>query len=227
MVPCPIADEGNQHLSHNATEVAKKLDYFVVERLRTARRFLASLPTTHTIDDIHFYELEKKGDNLGLDAFLGVLLKGKDVGVLSEAGCPGIADPGNLAVRFAHRHGISVRPLVGPSSILLALIASGFNGQHFTFHGYLPNKKPELTKKLRQLEQDQERTGATQIFMEAPYRNEWMLTCCVETLKSETQLSFAVDLNSATEFIKTQKVGDWKKVDFSPFHKRPAIFLIG
>lgn len=227
MVPCPIVEDGNSSLSIDALEHLHKLSYFVVERARTARRFIKSTNHPIPIPELTIFELDKNDPENGLTAFLEVLQKGIDVGVLSEAGCPGIADPGNLAVKYAHKNGIKVSPLVGPSSILLALIASGLNGQNFAFNGYLPNKGPELIKKLKMLEQRAMSQNQTQLFMEAPYRNEFILSHCMKAFSSNTKLCVACDINSPNEYIKMQSIQDWKGTDWKQFHKRPAVFLIG
>ncbi|HNQ37121.1 MAG TPA: SAM-dependent methyltransferase, partial [Prolixibacteraceae bacterium] len=160
-----------QVLPATVPEVVARLSVFYVEDLRNARRFLKKCVPTLEIDALRFYELTKETGEREAAGYLEPLLEGLDAGVISEAGCPGVADPGALMVRLAHRHGIPVVPLVGPSSILLALMASGFSGQHFTFHGYLPVKSAERIRKLLQLERTAATTGETQIFMETPYRN--------------------------------------------------------
>ncbi len=159
--------------------------------------------------------------------YLQKLHQGKNIGILSEAGCPGIADPGHLAAKYAHQNGISVVPLIGPSSILLALIASGLNGQNFTFHGYLPNKIPLLGKKLRSIEAEIMKQNKTQIFMEAPYRNAFILEHCMKNISPNIQLCIACDINSDNESIQTKSIKKWKGTDWTTYHKRPAIFLIG
>jgi len=227
MMPCPIVEDGLSSLSSAAVERLHKLTYFVVERARTARRFIKSTSHPVAISELQIFELDKNDPSNGLNDFLNYLHEGHDIGVLSEAGCPGIADPGNLAVQYAHKHLIKVTPLVGPSSILLALIASGLNGQNFAFHGYLPNKGPELSKRLKMLEQKVASGNQTQMFMEAPYRNEFMLTHCMKVLSPQMKLCVACDINAPTEYIKTQTVKEWKGTDWKQFHKRPAVFLIG
>lgn len=227
MVPCPIVEDGLSSLSQDAIEELHRLTHFVVERARTARRFIKSTGHPTPIQELEIFELDKNDPSSGLNGFLKLLLSGVDIGVLSEAGCPGIADPGNLAVQYAHLHAIKVTPLVGPSSILLALIASGLNGQNFAFNGYLPNKGPELTKKLKALEQRMASDNQTQMFMEAPYRNEFMLTHCMKVLSPQTKLCVACDINGPTEYISTKPVKEWKGTDWKVFHKRPTVFLIG
>jgi len=227
MLPCPIMEDGLGALSKDAIDVLHTLSYFVVERARTARRFIKSAGHPLAISELQIFELDKNDPLNGLEVFLNVLKSGVSVGVLSEAGCPGIADPGNLAVQYAHNHSIKVTPLVGPSSILLALIASGLNGQNFAFNGYLPNKAPELSKKLKALENKVVADNQTQIFMEAPYRNEFILTHCINVLSSHMKLCIACDLNGPTEYIKTQTIKEWNGTNWKQFHKRPAVFLIG
>ena len=227
MMPCPIAEDDLSSLSANALTILHRLDHFVVERARTSRRFIKSTGHPIPIADLQIFELNKNNPSDGLHAFLDILKKGISVGFLSEAGCPGIADPGNLAVQYAHNNGFQVRPLVGPSSILLALIASGLNGQNFAFNGYLPNKSPELTKKLRWLEQKVLGQNQTQLFMEAPYRNEFILTHCMKVLSPQTKLCIACDITSDTEYVMTKTIKDWKGTDWKQFHKRPTVFLIG
>lgn len=227
MMPCPIVEDELSSLSKEAIEVLHTLTHFVVERARTARRFIKSTGHPIAISELQIFELDKNEPSNGLEAFLTVLTRGTNVGVLSEAGCPGIADPGNLAVQYAHKNSIRVTPLVGPSSILLALIASGLNGQNFAFNGYLPNKAPELSKKLKVLEHKALGDNQSQIFMEAPYRNEFILTHCMKVLSSHTKLCVACDINGSSEYIKTQTVKEWQGTNWKQFHKRPAVFLIG
>lgn len=227
MLPCPIVEDGLTSLSKDAISQIHKTLYFVVERARTARRFIKSTGHPTPIAELHIFELDKNNPADGLHNFLSHLKDGHNIGVLSEAGCPGIADPGHLAVQYAHQNDIKVVPVVGPSSILLALIASGLNGQNFAFNGYLPNKTPELNKKLRMLEQRISSQNQTQIFMEAPYRNEFILSHCLKNLSPQTKLCIACDINGENEYIRTKSIRDWKGTDWKKFHKRPAVFLIG
>lgn len=231
MMPCPIVDEHIDSLSKEAIDRIRRTTHFVVERARTARRFIKSAGHETPISELEIFELDKNaGDgqqDRALQDFLKVLDQGTDVGVLSEAGCPGIADPGHIVVAYAHRHDIKVVPLVGPSSILLGLIASGLNGQNFAFNGYLPNKSPQLIQKLKSLESHMQKSGQTQIFMEAPYRNGFILEHCMKALSPNVKLSIACDINSPDQYIKTKKVSQWKGTDWKQFHKRVAVFLIG
>jgi len=227
LLPCPIAEGNNDSLSKEAIDAIHSLTYFVVERARTARRFIKTLNHPKPIQELIIFELDKRDPKNGLHDFLNHLKQGHSIGILSEAGCPGIADPGALSVDWAHKNDIRVRPLVGPSSILLGLIASGMNGQNFAFNGYLPNKSKDLGSKLKQLEAKVVREKQSQIFMEAPYRNSFILENCINTLSPNIALCIACDINAETEFIKTKKVKDWKGYDWSDLHKRPCIFIIG
>ena len=203
--------------------VVSELNVFFVEELRTARRFISSLKLNKIIDGITFYELNKDTPH---DQTLAQLKKLKtDAGIISEAGCPGVADPGAVAVGFAHQLGYKVVPLVGPSSILMALMASGFNGQSFTFNGYLPIDKQLRIKSLKDLEQIAKKKQQTQIFMETPFRNNQLLEDVLQNLNPETQLCIACNVTAEDEFIKTLRVKDWRKSK-PDLHKRPTIFLL-
>lgn len=227
LIPTPIAEGRHTATSFEIVEKVKTIKYFVVERLKTARRFLKAIDKEIIIDDLHFFEIDQNYEESGLNQFLTCLLDGHDVGLMSEAGCPAVADPGHKAVAWCHRHQIEVIPMVGPSSIILALMASGFNGQNFTFHGYLPNKKPELAQKLKQIDTQIERSNQTQIFIETPYRNGFMIETIVETLSPNRLLCVCADLDSEQAFIKCMPLNAWKKFDLAELHKRPAIFLLG
>jgi len=227
MIPCPIVDFQVGSIPSDTLDRTKKISHFVVERARTARRWLSSIKHPVAIDDMSIYELDKNAPEQDLSQMLSHLQRGIDVGVLSEAGCPGIADPGHRAVQYAHSKGYRVAPLVGPNSILMALMASGFSGQSFAFHGYLPNKKPELVRRLQTLEGQMIRSGQTQLFMEAPYRNGFMIETACGVLQPRTLLSVACDLDADTEYVRTFTVQDWKSINVKPLHKRPAIFSIG
>lgn len=204
-------------------EVVGELNVFFVEELRTARRFISSLKLNKVIDDITLYELNK---DTPLDQTLAQLKKlTTDAGIISEAGCPGIADPGAVAVGFAHQLGHKVVPLVGPSSILMALMASGFNGQSFTFNGYLPIDKQLRIKSLQTLEQTAKKKQQTQIFMETPFRNNQLLEDVLQNLNSETLLCIACNVTAEDEFIKTLPIKEWRKSK-PDLHKKPTIFLL-
>jgi 16S rRNA (cytidine1402-2'-O)-methyltransferase len=225
LIPTYLGHPDQKYLSGEIIEVCSKLNYFLVENLRTARRFISGLNLNRTIQDLHFQVLDKDTDFDQLSDLMTPVLQGNDLGIMSEAGCPGIADPGAIAVYFAHRHEIEVVPLTGPSSIIHALMASGLDGQQFSFHGYLPVKNPELSKKIRQLEKDSARLGFTQIFIETPYRNQKLWQALMENCLPETMICLAVDLQGARHFIKTKPVKEWKDVVID-IHKAPAVFLL-
>jgi 16S rRNA (cytidine1402-2'-O)-methyltransferase len=206
-------------------ERASRLGYFVGENAKTTRAFLKRIGTARPIQEIEIRELNVNTPAGDIERLLEPLLGGTDAGLVSEAGCPAVADPGAVLVRRAHRHGIKVVPLVGPSSILLALMASGLNGQSFAFHGYLPVEPGERAKRLRELEQQSRRAGQTQIFIETPYRNRPLLDTLLSTCAPSTLLCVAVDLTLAGESVMTRAVADWR-ADALDLHKRPAIFLL-
>jgi 16S rRNA (cytidine1402-2'-O)-methyltransferase len=199
---------------------------FIVENTRNARRYLKILDREIQIDSLTFLELNEHTAPDEVPSFLDRVEKGMDAAIISEAGLPGVADPGAVVVNLAHEKGIRVIPLTGPSSILLALMASGLNGQSFCFHGYLPLKKPERIRKIRELEQRIVRNGETQLFIEAPYRNDALLADILETCHPSTKLCIAADITMDTEYIFTQTAGAWKKKK-PALHKRPVLFLLG
>lgn len=205
------------------------LDYLIAENAKTARAFLKKLsestPLTHTIQQIEIRELNVNTPEDALSALLDPIVGGRDGGLLSEAGVPAVADPGANLVRLAHRRGITVRPLVGPSSILLALMASGLNGQSFAFHGYLPIDAAARGTRLKQLEQQSRTHGQTMIFIETPYRNPQLLEAIRTHCNGQTLLSVAVDLTLPSEHIVTRPVAQWTD-QLLELRKRPAIFLL-
>ncbi len=207
-------------------EIIKSLDYFVVENLRSARRFLSSLKCGIVIDETEFSELSEHTNPKDVERMLEPVLKGRSVGILSEAGVPGVADPGSELVSVAHRHDVEVIPLVGPSSILMALMASGMNGQQFSFSGYLPVKPEQRKKALRDLERLAAR-GISQIFIETPYRNEAMFNDICSTLSGATKMCVAVDITSPEQIIATNTIEKWKKLGVPNLRKRPTIFILG
>ncbi len=202
-----------------------EIKFFIVEDLRTARRFLKKCNSQIDIDSLTFYELNKHTDKNNLIDFLTPLKVGNNMGLLSEAGCPAVADPGADIVAIVQQMNFRVVPLVGPSSILLALMGSGFNGQSFAFHGYLPVQPNERSQKIRQLENRMYGEDQTQIFIETPYRNNKLLADLVAVCRAETKLCVAADLTTSSEYIRTLKVSEWKK-QLPDLNKRPAIFLI-
>ena len=225
LIPCPISDGMTETIPQATVNAIYSTKYFAVEKAKTARHFLKDIGHPDPITSLFIHEfVTSKLEN---EAFFKHLFDGNDIGVLSEAGNPCIADPGHSIVTFAHRHDIKVIPLVGPSSILLALISSGFNGQNFTFHGYLSAKKPELKNQLKALESQVQKSSQTQIFMETPYRVSFMMETLLQTLKPESLLCVAADLTGEKEFICQKSIKRWITDGFDDFIKKPSIFLIG
>lgn len=226
LIPTILApDTSESVLSPQIKEIIQKTDYYFVENIRTARRFISDLKLDKVIDNLHFYELNKDTSIEQVRKYFSEVPRGLDIGVISEAGCPGVADPGSLAVKVAHSFHLKVVPLVGPSSILLALMASGFSGQSFVFHGYLPIDKQERAKRIKALENDS-RKHQTQIFMETPFRNNSFLEDLLQTCQSSTNLCIAANVTASDEMIQTKTIAEWikKKPDL---HKIPTMFLIG
>lgn len=203
----------------------KKLTHFIVESEKNARRYLIKLGIQTPIDDLTFYLLNKHTEINDLATFVKPLTKGVHIGLISDAGCPGVADPGAEIVKLAHQQSIKVRPLVGPSSILLGLMASGFSGQSFSFHGYLPHDITLRNKQIKTLESRAKNEKQTQLFIETPFRNDKLLDELIKTLHKDTMLCVAADLTLQTETIVSKSISEWKKNKHS-FHKRPAIFLL-
>ena len=226
LIPTVLSENtAEKVLSPQIKEIVTNTDYFFAEELRTARRFISSLKTGKSIESLKFFELNKDTTKEAFQKDFESIPKGVDIGVISEAGCPGIADPGAMAVGHAHKINMEVMPLVGPSSILLALMGSGFNGQSFCFHGYLPIDKVEKIKAIKNLEKESKNRNQTQIFMETPFRNMKMLEDILPVLHPETQFCIAAGLTSESQYIKTKKIKDWPR--FLPdIHKKPTIFLL-
>ena len=226
LIPTVLAPATSEKvLSPQIKEVITHINHFFVENVRTARRFISELQTGKSIENLQFYTLDKDTPVTEAAQYMKILLDGEDVGVLSEAGCPGIADPGAVAVQLAHKNEIRVVPLVGPSSILLALMASGFSGQSFVFHGYLPIDKTERSKAIRQLEKDSIQKNQTQICMETPFRNNQLLQDFLHTCHPDTLLCIATQITAPDEMIRTYKIKDWTKHK-PDLHKKPTIFLL-
>jgi 16S rRNA (cytidine1402-2'-O)-methyltransferase len=228
LIPTSLGDEAPVSILPDYNrEVIKKLSHFVVEDLRTARRFLKKILPEINIDALSFYILNEHSTKEEIAALPKTLLEGNDLGLLSEAGLPCVADPGAKLVAHAHETGARVIPLSGPSSIFLALMASGFNGQNFAFNGYLPIDKRERAVKIRELEATALQTGQTQLFIEAPYRNRQMTDALLESLHPFTKLCIAVDITLPGEFIRTRTAEQWKKSGYPEINKKPAVFLLG
>jgi 16S rRNA (cytidine1402-2'-O)-methyltransferase len=226
LIPCYLYEGVTETIPPYVLDVAKNCQVFFVENERTARRYLKLLWREMIIDDYTWHAIGKAEDHVTA-AFVQALKQEKTIGIISEAGCPGVADPGQLLVAKAQAMGATVKPLVGPSSILLALMASGLNGQQFCFNGYLPIDATERKKKLLQLDEQVHKNAGTQMFIETPYRNEPLLKDILHTCRPETRLCIAVDISAPTEWIVTKTVREWKLAAMPALHKRPAIFLIG
>ena len=225
LIPVPLAEEvAHKTFTPYLVDTINQIDTYIVENSKTARRFLkeAGLKTPQKDLIVHDYGKHNRTD---LGQFFVELAAGKDVGLMSEAGCPGIADPGADIVAEAHKRGIKVIPLVGPSSILLALMASGFNGQSFAFWGYLPIDKEQRTKRIKDLDLSASRYKQTQIFIETPFRNNQLFEEVLKSCKPNTQVCVASNLTAEDEFIKTQSVYNWRKEEID-LHKKPTIFLL-
>jgi 16S rRNA (cytidine1402-2'-O)-methyltransferase len=224
LLPMPLGEEWEGSLSERALSLLKSLDYFVTEYPRTARRFITQFRDVHPLT---FEELNKRTPDRALQPWIDRLESGLDIGYMSEAGMPCIADPGKRLVRAAHAQRITVVPVPGSSAILLALVGSGLNGQGFTFHGYLSPKKSGREKELKALAQTAERTGLTQIFMETPYRNEQLLESAFAVLPPDILLSISANLTQPDEYVKTLPIAAWKKAKRPNLHKIPTVFCVG
>ncbi len=209
------------------SDIIRNTKHFIVENIRTARRFLKKVDKEIDIDTLSFYELNKHTDSKQISGYLQPIAQGYDVGIMSEAGCPGIADPGAEVVRIAHQQSITVVPLVGPSSILLAMMASGMNGQNFSFSGYLAIKKNERQQHIKMIENRMQKENQSQIFIEAPYRNLQLLEDILSVCHPNTRLCIACDITCEDEFISTRTIAEWKKSIPQDIQKRPAIFILG
>lgn len=227
LIPVPLAEvEHTQCLPEYNRGVLRGLRHFVVENVRSARRFIKACDRTIDIDSLHFYELNKHTSPEAISDYLRPLEEGEGLGLISEAGCPAVADPGSDIVAMAQRKGYMVEPLVGPSSILLSLMASGFNGQRFTFLGYLPIEESERAKAIRDAEHRATALGETQIFIETPYRNERLVQELIKYCKATTKLCIASQITAPTAYIRTQTLADWRKCT-PTIHKQATIFLLG
>lgn len=225
MIPTPVTDDGLNGIPPLVMPVLEQTNYFIVENIKTARRFIRSVVKTKNIDACVFEELDKHADYLFDENFLQHAVQGHDIGLLSEAGMPCLADPGHKVVMLAHDLGIRVIPLPGPSAMILALTASGFNGQQFSFNGYLPIDPKERKAKLQQME-TLARKGVTQLFMDTPYRNQKLFDEILQCCPASAMLCIACDLTAKSEYIRTMSLGEWKKQK-PDLHKRPAVFLFG
>ncbi len=227
LIPTVLAEQTAESvLPKQISEVVLQTQYYLVENIRTARRFISSLRLGIEIELLHFEVVDKSTPESDVLKFLSEIPADQNVGIMSEAGCPGIADPGSVVVKIAHQKGIKVVPLVGPSSILMALISSGFSGQHFAFNGYLPiNKEPKLSK-IRDLEQIVLTKGITQIFMETPFRSQFMFEDILKACSKNIKLCIATDITGPSELILTKEIGEWRKTELD-INKKPTIFILG
>lgn len=226
LIPVTLGDTSLEKVlpSYNK-EIILQIKHFIVEEVRTARRFLKKVEPSIDIDSLTFYPLNKHTLATEISGYLKPLVAGEPMGVISEAGCPAIADPGADVVAIAQRRGLKVVPLVGPSSILLSVMGSGFNGQSFAFHGYLPIDQAERTRKIKQLEQRAYAEDQTQLFIETPYRNRRLLEELLQTCRPQTRLCIACNVTCEDEYIRTRTVKEWKG-NLPDLEKRPCIFLI-
>ncbi|AXG70914.1 ribosomal RNA small subunit methyltransferase I [Kordia sp. SMS9] len=226
LIPTTLGDnEPLEVLPLSVKKVIEATNHFIVENEKSARRFIKKITPKKVQPLLELYVLNKYTQDQELPAFLEAIHQGKNVGLLSEAGCPGVADPGSEIVKIAHERGIRVVPLVGPSSILMAMMASGMNGQNFAFNGYLPIDKDERKRAIKQLEKRAKDLDQSQAFIETPYRNDKLMADLTSTLSGNTRLCVACDITLATEYIKTLTINEWKKTSVS-LHKRPTMFVI-
>jgi 16S rRNA (cytidine1402-2'-O)-methyltransferase len=224
--PGDSANDWPHWLPAATRDTACQLTHFVVENAKTARLSLKSLGHPVVLRDLNITELPKTSDTQSIEALLAPLLAGQDLGLMSEAGCPAVADPGALLVRAAHAHGITVKPLVGPSALLLSLMASGLDGQRFAFHGYVPAREPERSAAIQMLEKESARLKQTQLFIETPYRNAALFQSLLQTCRPNTRLCIASDLSLPSESIATRTIVDWRKWETPTLDKRPTVFLL-
>jgi len=225
LIPTPLGkNKVNTSLPQHTLDVLHSIDSFCVENLQNAVSFLKWANHPKPEFQLTFFELTKKTKETDIQEYLTHVLNGNDLGVLTDAGCPGVADPGSDLVKMAHHFGIKVVPLTGPSSPILALMASGLGGQHFAFSGYLPFKAQAREQKIKELEQRSAETGSTELFMETPHRNMETFKSLLATLKNDTLLTVAANLTLADEYIKTKEVSDWKPSKSPELDKIPAIF---
>ena len=227
LIPNTIGNNDiNISIPSNVKTIVEKLDNFIVENEKIARRYIKLISPNKSQDAITIFKLNKHTSLIEYDSYLNTCLNGKSIGLISDAGCPGIADPGSPIVLKAHELNIKVSPLVGPSSIILAMMSSGMNGQNFAFNGYLPIQKKERIKKIKFFEKRAFKENQSQVFIETPYRNNSLFSDFIKTLAGSTLLSVATDLNLKSEKIKTRSINSWNKSDNEDLNKRPSIFIL-
>lgn len=223
LIPTVIAENANDTIPPQVLSILPSIKIFLVENVRTARRFLSSLKIYDSIEGLHFSVLNKDTTQEELSELMQPI-KSENIGIISESGCPGVADPGALAVAYAHEKNIQVVPLVGPSSLLMALMASGLNGQQFVFHGYLPIDAKQAADQLRAMEKESSKRSQTQIFIETPYRNNQLFELILKTLQKTTLLTVAIDITGKAESIQTKPIAKWQS-NKAAWPKEPAVFL--
>lgn len=227
LIPVPLGQTTvAEVLPEPVQNCAKHLKHFIAENAKSARAFLKALPSDTPLQEIEIRELNEHTPQKALPELLAPLMAGIDVGLISEAGCPAVADPGAYLVALAHDEGIQVQPMIGPSSILLALMGSGLSGQNFAFHGYLPAKDDQRKNKLRELEKDSRQDHRTQIFIETPYRNRQMLETLLNTCTPSTRICVATDLTLSSESIMTRIPDEWRRHGIPDIDRRPTVFLL-
>ena len=224
LVPCVLDDTATQTIPTYILDAVKDCQVIFAENERTTRRFLKSMDKSIIIDNYEWFAIHKIEEEQKI-IFIQKIKEGKNIAIISEAGCPGIADPGQVLIEAAQQLNATIKPLVGPSSILLALMASGMNGQQFQFVGYLPIDNNERINAIRELETESKKKNSTQLFIETPYRNNQLLETLLKTCKPSTRICIAAELTSVNEYIKTKTVSDWKNMK-TDFHKKPVIFLL-
>lgn len=226
LIPTPLGEDALHTIPPYVVEAVRPLQFFVVEKAKTARHFIKKILPELPLSTLHIEELHEQTPTTEVSKLLTPLLEGHDLGLMSEAGCPAVADPGAVLVALAHQKGIEVMPLVGPNAILLALMGSGMNGQNFAFVGYLSAKRNELEKDLKRLELQSRKFRQTQIFIETPYRTQHLIETALHVLSPETRFCIAADLTTPPQYLVTKTIGEWRKQP-ATLQKRTAIFLIG
>lgn len=226
LIPTPLGDLNTETLPEYVVQHIHRLDSFIVERAKTARHVIKATQPPRAISDLTIIEMQETTPTVDFNAVQEILKLGKDIGIMSEAGCPCVADPGSEIVAWAHTNNFEVVPLVGPSSIMLALMASGMNGQSFVFHGYLSAKREEIGRDLKKMEDAARRMKQTQIFIETPYRNKQIIEAALVSLSPTTKFCIACDLTTPAAFIQTHTIAVWKQKKIPDLYKKPAIFLI-
>lgn len=227
LLPSALGDvDWEAYLPRPTHDIACRLEHFIVENAKTARAELKRLGHPRPLRELAIEQLPEQLAAADIERLLAPLLAGADVGLMSEAGCPGVADPGALLVRRAHELNIAVKPMIGPSSLLLALMASGLDGQRFAFHGYLPQREPERSRKISELERESGRQNQTQLFIETPYRNSALFHALLAACRPATLLCLATDLTLPDESVQTRRVADWRQSPAPTLDKRPTVFLL-